>query len=73
MSQSFLEMLSSGPSRSPSPARPPTVEHDDPNNPSLTNWGYQHRQINVIDEISCLSGIFFVLNANLILGRSRRC
>ncbi|XP_012262118.2 protein FAM13B [Athalia rosae] len=42
--QSFLEMLSSGPSRSPSPARPPTVEHDDGINPSLTNWGFPHRQ-----------------------------
>lgn len=40
--QSFLEMLSSGPSRSPSPARPPTVDHEDMNNPSLTNWGFQH-------------------------------
>jgi hypothetical protein len=40
--QSFLEMLSSGPSRSPSPARPPTVDHEDINNPSLTNWGFQY-------------------------------
>lgn len=39
-------MLSSGPSRSPSPARPPTVDHDDLNNPSLTNWTFQ-RQENV--------------------------
>lgn len=42
--QSFLEMLSSGPSRSPSPARPPVVDHEDLNNPTLTNWGFQHRQ-----------------------------
>ncbi|XP_046490393.1 protein FAM13A [Neodiprion pinetum] len=42
--QSFLEMLSSGPSRSPSPARPPTVELDECSNPSLTNWGFTHRQ-----------------------------
>nr|KAF7427000.1 hypothetical protein H0235_006694 [Vespula pensylvanica] len=48
--QSFLEMLSSGPSRSPSPARPPTVDHEDGNNPSLTNWGFQHRQGN--EEVS---------------------
>lgn len=39
-------MLSSGPSRSPSPARPPTVSHEDLNNPSLTNWTFQ-RQENV--------------------------
>lgn len=46
--QSFLEMLSSGPSRSPSPARPPTVDHEDVNNPSLTNWGFlQHLEGNV--------------------------
>ncbi|XP_032671195.1 protein FAM13A [Odontomachus brunneus] len=44
--QSFLEMLSSGPSRSPSPARPPTVDHEDVNNPSLTNWGFQHLEGN---------------------------
>ncbi|XP_025991987.1 protein FAM13A isoform X3 [Solenopsis invicta] len=44
--QSFLEMLSSGPSRSPSPARPPTVDHEDANNPSLTNWGFQHLEGN---------------------------
>lgn len=44
--QSFLEMLSSGPSRSPSPARPPTVDHEDANNPSLTNWSFQHRDDN---------------------------
>ncbi|XP_012272613.1 protein FAM13A [Orussus abietinus] len=42
--QSFLEMLSSGPSRSPSPARPPTFDPEDTNNPSLTNWGFQHRE-----------------------------
>lgn len=48
--QSFLEMLSSGPSRSPSPARPPTVDHEDGNNPSLTNWGFQHRPGN--EEVS---------------------
>lgn len=45
--QSFLEMLSSGPSRSPSPARPPTVNHEDVNNPSLTNWSFQHLEENV--------------------------
>lgn len=45
--QSFLEMLSSGPSRSPSPARPPTVDHEDVNKPSLTNWGFQHLEGNV--------------------------
>ncbi|XP_051175769.1 protein FAM13A [Leptopilina boulardi] len=39
---SFLEMLSGGPSRSPSPARPPIVDHEDSNNPTLTNWGFQH-------------------------------
>ncbi|EZA59110.1 hypothetical protein X777_15751 [Ooceraea biroi] len=44
--QSFLEMLSSGPSRSPSPARPPTVDHEDINNPSLTNWGFQYLEGN---------------------------
>ncbi|XP_033193403.1 protein FAM13A [Bombus vancouverensis nearcticus] len=42
--QSFLEMLSSGPSRSPSPARPPTVSHEDLNNPSLTNWTFQRQE-----------------------------
>ncbi|XP_029045639.1 protein FAM13B isoform X1 [Osmia bicornis bicornis] len=42
--QSFLEMLSSGPSRSPSPARPPTVDHEDLNNPSLTNWTFQRQE-----------------------------
>ncbi|XP_076247200.1 protein FAM13A [Calliopsis andreniformis] len=42
--QSFLEMLSSGPSRSPSPARPPTVDHDDLNNPSLTNWSFLRQE-----------------------------
>ncbi|XP_054013995.1 protein FAM13A isoform X1 [Hylaeus anthracinus] len=42
--QSFLEMLSSGPSRSPSPARPPTVDHEDLNNPSLTNWTFQRHE-----------------------------
>ncbi|XP_076229031.1 protein FAM13A [Nomia melanderi] len=42
--QSFLEMLSSGPSRSPSPARPPTVGHEDLNNPSLTNWTFQREE-----------------------------
>ncbi|XP_066601313.1 protein FAM13A [Prorops nasuta] len=41
--QSFLEMLSSGPSESPSPARPASADHEDSNNPSLTNWGFQHR------------------------------
>lgn len=45
---SFLEMLSGGPSRSPSPARPPIVEHEDSNNPTLTNWGFQHHTGNVI-------------------------
>lgn len=44
--QSFLEMLSSGPSRSPSPCRPPTFDHEDLNNPSLTNWTFQHREEN---------------------------
>ena len=34
------------PRRSPSPARPPTVSHEDLNNPSLTNWTFQ-RQENV--------------------------
>ncbi|XP_015609193.1 protein FAM13A [Cephus cinctus] len=47
---SFLEMLSSGPSRSPSPVRPPILDHDDTNNPSLTNWGFQHRQGTVEEE-----------------------
>nr|XP_012149382.1 PREDICTED: protein FAM13A isoform X2 [Megachile rotundata] len=42
--QSFLEMLSSGPSRSPSPARPPTVDHEDLNNPSLTNWSFLRQE-----------------------------
>ncbi|KOC70759.1 Protein FAM13A [Habropoda laboriosa] len=42
--QSFLEMLSSGPSRSPSPARPLIVSHEDLNNPSLTNWTFQRQE-----------------------------
>lgn len=37
-------MLSSGPSRSPSPARPPTVDHEDLNNPSLTNWSFLRQE-----------------------------
>ena len=45
--QSFLEMLNSGPSRSPSPVRPAPHEPDDANNPTLANWGFQIRQSNV--------------------------
>lgn len=44
--QSFLEMLNSGPSRSPSPSRPP-FEQEDANNPTLANWSFQNRQNNV--------------------------
>lgn len=55
--QSFLEMLSSGPSRSPSPARPPTVDHEDVNNPSLTNWGFQHLEGNVSIKILIINYI----------------
>ncbi|XP_026670360.1 protein FAM13B isoform X2 [Ceratina calcarata] len=42
--QSFLEMLSSGPSRSPSPARPPTIGQEDVYNPGLTNWAFQRQE-----------------------------
>lgn len=45
--QSFLEMLSSGPSRSPSPVRPPAIEPEEANNPTLANWSFQMRQSNV--------------------------
>ncbi|XP_034935925.1 protein FAM13A isoform X2 [Chelonus insularis] len=41
--QSFLEMLSSGPSRSPSPVRPPLLDLEDSNNPVPTNWIFPHR------------------------------
>lgn len=41
--QSFLEMLSSGPSRSPSPVRAIILDQEDLNNPVPTNWGFQHR------------------------------
>ncbi|XP_008214879.1 protein FAM13C isoform X2 [Nasonia vitripennis] len=44
--QSFLEMLSSGPSRSPSPVRPPPSEQEEVNNPTLANWSFQMRQSN---------------------------
>ncbi|KAL7296948.1 hypothetical protein TKK_0009388 [Trichogramma kaykai] len=44
--QSFLEMLSSGPSRSPSPVRPPSSTPDDANHPTLANWGFHMRQNN---------------------------
>lgn len=60
--QSFLEMLSSGPSRSPSPARPPTVDHEDANNPSLTNWGFQHLEGNVNIWINFKNKKLYILN-----------
>lgn len=53
-------MLSSGPSRSPSPARPPTVSHEDLNNPSLTNWTFQ-RQENVNDKSISLYYYLFLI------------
>lgn len=52
-------MLSSGPSRSPSPARPPTVSHEDLNNPSLTNWTFQ-RQENVNDSRNFISLYYYL-------------
>ena len=39
-----MEMFNSGPSRSPSPARPPSFEPDDGSSQTLTDWGYQARQ-----------------------------
>ncbi|KAG8037433.1 hypothetical protein G9C98_005643 [Cotesia typhae] len=48
--QSFLEMLSSGPSRSPSPARPCSLDHEDSNNPVPTYWTFQSRQTNEEEE-----------------------
>ncbi|XP_014210463.1 uncharacterized protein LOC106640818 [Copidosoma floridanum] len=44
--QSFLEMLSGDPSRSPSPVRPPSLELDDANNPTIANWSFPIRQSN---------------------------
>ncbi|XP_044001811.1 protein FAM13A isoform X2 [Aphidius gifuensis] len=52
-SQSFLEMLNSGPSRSPSPARAlARASDEDPNDPEITNWHYQHltnENLNIIN------------------------
>ncbi|XP_063975714.1 protein FAM13A [Diachasmimorpha longicaudata] len=41
---SFLDLLSSGPSRSPSPVRARSLDHEDSNNPVPTNWSFTMRQ-----------------------------
>ncbi|XP_043472213.1 protein FAM13A [Leptopilina heterotoma] len=63
---SFLEMLSGGPSRSPSPARPPIVEHEDSNNPTLTNWGFQHHTGNEEDTNARVEAMLSPRNSLLI-------
>ncbi|KAJ8673625.1 hypothetical protein QAD02_004887 [Eretmocerus hayati] len=46
--QSFLEMLSGGASRSPSPVRPTPLEHDEANNPTpSSSWSFPIRQSSV--------------------------
>ena len=57
--QTFLEMLSSGPSRSPSPVRALILDQEDSNNPVPTNWGFQHRPTTVSTDQSLTIMIFF--------------
>ncbi|XP_043268411.1 protein FAM13B [Venturia canescens] len=64
--QSFLEMLSSGPSRSPSPVRAHLLDREDLNNPVPTNWSFQHRSGSEEETISRVEAMLSPRNSLLV-------